>query len=220
MSRYATITDADKHTLLRALAGGTALDVAAAAVHIAPGRALDIAKHHGYPDRAKLAWAADVVAKNAEADDVPPAATSAPTSAPARGERPDAIAQLLADAAASRRKRTRELGQRASKALDLVRAELRTERERDAQAEARKAAEAKVRAEVARLEKRLAELKRGLPKSTAVPPGATALGVDPKAVRRWAAANGVECTATGRVPRVVLDAYLAAQQATAEVRDA
>ena len=40
MSRYETLPDVDKHTLLRALAGGTPLDVAAATVHITPGRAL------------------------------------------------------------------------------------------------------------------------------------------------------------------------------------
>lgn len=33
----------------------------------------------------------------------------------------------------------------------------------------------------------------------------------PKLVRDWAAANGVECSARGRIPRAVEDQYLAAQ---------
>lgn len=40
-------------------------------------------------------------------------------------------------------------------------------------------------------------------------------GVDPKAVREWAAANGVECGPIGRVPRPVVEQYLAAQKEVA-----
>ena len=36
-------------------------------------------------------------------------------------------------------------------------------------------------------------------------------GPDPKAVRAWAAANGVECNSAGRPPKRVVDAYLAAR---------
>lgn len=45
--------------------------------------------------------------------------------------------------------------------------------------------------------------------------GAAASGVDPKAVRAWAAANGVECGPIGRVPRPVVEQYLAAQKEVA-----
>lgn len=36
-------------------------------------------------------------------------------------------------------------------------------------------------------------------------------GPDPKAVRAWAATNGVACSSAGRPPKSVVDAYLAAQ---------
>lgn len=40
--------------------------------------------------------------------------------------------------------------------------------------------------------------------------GAAALGVDPKAVRVWADENGIEVPARGRIPKPVLDRYMAA----------
>lgn len=42
-------------------------------------------------------------------------------------------------------------------------------------------------------------------------PRPESVGPDPKAVRAWAAENGIECGAVGRVPRAVVDAYLQAQ---------
>lgn len=40
--------------------------------------------------------------------------------------------------------------------------------------------------------------------------GAAALGVDPKAVRVWADENGIDVPARGRIPKPVLDQYVAA----------
>jgi predicted trehalose synthase len=61
-----------------------------------------------------------------------------------------------------------------------------------------------LRAEAARLEARLAEIKSQISgKQTA----ASATSVDTKAVRAWAASQGLECPARGRVPRSVMDAY-------------
>lgn len=41
-------------------------------------------------------------------------------------------------------------------------------------------------------------------------------GPDPKVVREWANANGVEVNAIGRVPRSVVEQYEAAQSATVD----
>lgn len=40
--------------------------------------------------------------------------------------------------------------------------------------------------------------------------GAAAAGVDPKAVRVWAAENGKDVPARGRIPKPIIDDYLAA----------
>jgi hypothetical protein len=40
--------------------------------------------------------------------------------------------------------------------------------------------------------------------------GAAALGVDPKAVRVWADENGIEVPSRGRIPKPILDRYMAA----------
>lgn len=41
-------------------------------------------------------------------------------------------------------------------------------------------------------------------------PGRTTLPADPKAVRAWAGAHGIDCPRTGRIPRHVVEAYTAA----------
>jgi hypothetical protein len=70
---------------------------------------------------------------------------------------------------------------------------------------------------VAAAERRVDELRAALAAAAdelrrLTRPGAPAKdGPDPKAVRTWAARNGVACTPTGRVPKAVIAQYLAAQ---------
>ena len=230
MTATDTVSPADRLTIVKLLAGGRDTGFVAEVVRLDVATVARFASAHGFPDTAKLAWAVDILAKKIadEARAAIPAATTTsvaatatiaarrqaitPTTMPVRS---DPVAELLADAAASKRKRTRDLGERATKALDLVRAELAAERDRDSAARARVEAEAKIRAEVTRLEKRLAELKGGLSKSAAVPAGVGAYGLESKAVRAWAKANDVPCTVTGRVPRTVVEAYQAAHRGAA-----
>lgn len=56
-----------------------------------------------------------------------------------------------------------------------------------------------------RLDKVSEELRRG--SRSAAPASSAAAGVDSKAIRSWAAANGVDCPALGRVPARVREAY-------------
>lgn len=69
---------------------------------------------------------------------------------------------------------------------------------------------ARLRQEQAELEARLAQIKAELtgrrPAPATAKPAATA--VDSKAVRKWAAANGIECNPHGRVPASVVAAYV------------
>lgn len=65
-----------------------------------------------------------------------------------------------------------------------------------------------LREEAARLEQRLAQIKQELaPKRGAAAAPVDEASVDTKAIRSWAAANGVECKASGRIPAAVLAAY-------------
>lgn len=231
----------DRLTIVKLLAKGQTPEFVASAMRMTREDVLIVAGEHGYPDRSKLAWAADILAKQDAADDVPEAehttvrdlhpttttaktrparratATPAPTPKPAVSPDPATPAELvyatrplIAQARKSTRARTRSLADRAEKLLELLAREVQAEIDRKKAAAARAAEEAKIRSEVARLERELAAKKALLSKSRAAAGSpAREAGVDPKTIRAWAWANGVECPAAGRVPRRVVDAYLA-----------
>jgi hypothetical protein len=74
----------------------------------------------------------------------------------------------------------------------------------------------KLRAEAEQLEQRLAQIKRELSPKRATPaPAVPAPAVDSKAIRAWAAANGVDCPDRGRIPSSVLAAF--SEQAVADL---
>lgn len=90
--------------------------------------------------------------------------------------------------------------------LDGLPAQLVAALQADAQRRAQR------RAEVARLRERLAELEgKPVKTTTKTVGGSTPTNHDPKgsAVRAWAAANGLECAAHGRIPASVLEQYVA-----------
>lgn len=66
---------------------------------------------------------------------------------------------------------------------------------------------AELRAEAARLEARLAEIKGQISGKRVAVPAAPAGSIDNKAIRQWAASQRIECPDRGRIPRTVLDAY-------------
>lgn len=223
------ITQPLKLTILKHLASGKTADVVATIVKLPRDRVVDIASHHGYPDTEKLAWAADILAKKIEDSDkdasiterpdltrtlrtqTAGAATSTP-AAPAPSTRPDEIRILLNTAKAHPSKRIQAAADRVFDQLDRVRALLREDQEKHAEKRAAAAAKAAARAEVERLEAQLAAAKaklRGTP-ATKAAAGAATDGPTAAEVRAWAAANHIDCPATGRVPGTVRDQYDAA----------
>jgi hypothetical protein len=66
---------------------------------------------------------------------------------------------------------------------------------------------AELRAEAAKLEARLAEIRGQIGGKRAAAPTAPARRADTKAIRAWAATHGVECADRGRIPQTVVDAY-------------
>lgn len=229
------LSDVEKLTVLKFLAGGRDIEFVAAATKHTVEQVRQVAQSHGYPDPGKLAWARDVVAEAVDkARRTLPtaspttgratarAATPAPVKPiPARptGARPaddvDSLPaeRLIALGNKSTRARCRQLADRATRALVALRTELAAEEQRKREAAERAAQEAKVRDEIARLERELAAqraLLTGKPAERVLLTAKEAAGVDAKTIRAWAAEHDVDCPKTGRVPRRVVDAYLAA----------
>jgi hypothetical protein len=137
--------------------------------------------------------------------------TSAPvaTDAPATDTAVLPIHEVLSMAQASDSVRTRNLGEKIAALLaDLA------ERVNGEAAEAKARAEAeRIRSELAakeaRLAQELAHVRQSLRRSSARPGSteSTPTDMDPKVVRAWAAENGMECNAKGRVPQRVVDAW-------------
>lgn len=109
----------------------------------------------------------------------------------------DTIDTLLNEAAKSCRAATRRKAERARDLIGDLRDTLGRERADD---EARK----KAREEVEKLQRQLAEAKAVLRDGATVS--------DAAAIRAWAAENGVECPARGRISASVREAYEAAER--------
>lgn len=154
------------------------------------------------------------------ADTASPATAPQEPSSPAAQQPVDGIDAVLAQAAATGVPR---LQRAAAKVQDLA-----DELRRDLAEHTR---EAQLRAELARLESRLAEVKQQLrPRRAAAPlaaasapaapvvPDSGEAAVDTKAVRAWALEQGLDCPARGRIPGAVTDAYRLAHPAAAVSR--
>jgi hypothetical protein len=227
-----TVTTADKLTIVKLLAAGRDKGFVAAAVGHDVDTVVRAAAGHGYPDRAKLAWAADILQQQIDDDAraAVPSSTVRPivprpagsADVPARTARPAVTSEQGADIRSwiarglkSETARVRRLAQKAADAVDALDSAL-TEDEATRRAAAAQAAEkARARQEVERLERELAAAKallrgdRPAAGGAVTPPAAAVAGVESKAVRAWAAQAGVECPKAGRVPRAVVEAYLA-----------
>ncbi len=68
MTTSTDIPVATKVTLLKHLASGKSPDIVATIVGLKRDQVLDIASHHGYPDKDKLAWAADILEKKTDTE--------------------------------------------------------------------------------------------------------------------------------------------------------
>lgn len=207
------ITDRTKTAVIRGLADGVAPAVIAHEHDLTTARVLDLAKHHGYPDRSRLTWAAEVLESALETSAAYKAAPGAP--------RAD-LAALIARGSKSKRAATRRLATRlkaAAAALTTALDEEKAAAEAAKEAAEREAAEraaraehdAAVLAEIAEHERKAAELRATLTGATKASRSAgQKSGADPKAVRAWAAENGVECSVRGRIAGDVVAKYLAA----------
>jgi Lsr2 len=172
------------------------------------------------PARAAAAVPKPAAPAGDTAETAPSAASPQEPDSPAAEQPVDGIDAVLAQAAATGVPR---LQRAAAKVQDLA-----DELRRDLAEHTR---ETQLRAELARLESRLAEVKQQLrPRRAAAPlaaastpavpavPDSGEAAVDTKAVRAWALEQGLDCPARGRIPGAVTDAYRLAHPAAAVSR--
>jgi hypothetical protein len=225
MSTSSTNLDpAKKVTLLKHLASGKGLDVVATIVGLKRDQVLDIASHHGYPDKEKLAWAVDVLEKKLDDEqaELPdrtsevrreeravaprPAAVPTPTASPAAT---GALEDLIATGKDHESKRIQSAANKVLDDLDRLRTLIREDAKKHAARRKAEREKAEARAEVERLKAQLAEAQAKLRGGSAPGKKTTTPTDGPTAadVRAWATNNGVDCPAVGRVPATVRAAY-------------
>lgn len=224
MSTSGTNLDpAKKVTLLKHLAAGKGLDVVATIVGLKRDQVLDIASHHGYPDRDKLAWAVDVLEKKLDDEqaDLPDRTHEVRREERSAAPRPSAVPtqnapaatgvveDLIAKGKGHESKRIQSAANKVLDDIDRLRTLIRDDEKKHAARRKAEREKAEARAEVERLKQQLAEAQAKL-RGGKTPAKKTTTNTDgPSAaeVRAWAASNGVDCPAVGRVPAAVREAY-------------
>lgn len=227
MTPTAPLTDVQRVTLLKHLANGKGLDIVATIMHATREVVLAVASNHGYPDREKLAWAADVLEKKIADQErtlpgprpTPPGTRPTPVvetaRPPAPVTKPDEIRALLDTAKAHPSKRIQAAGERLDDQVDKLRQLLADDQRKHAEKRSRAAAKERQRAEVKRLEAELKAARSKLRVTTAPKaPASTQEGPSAATVRAWAASAGVDCPGVGRVPAAVREKYDAAHAET------
>lgn len=190
--------------LMRLIADGNRLTQIADLTGLPKGRIVKVAREHGWTLNASADRFAKPVTPLAAVKPAPE--TGADTEQGKAGVRP-ATRDLIEEGKASSVARVRRAAEKAQAALDHLAAVIDETREAEAAKRAAEAEKAAARRKVAELEAQLAAAKaalRGKPAPTAAATG------DAKAIRAWAAANGVECPTRGKVPAAVVEAYRAA----------
>ena len=116
----------------------------------------------------------------------------------------DTIAALIEQGRKSDRARFRNKADRIASLVNELREALAADAEEAKQRE-------QARKEVERLERQLAEAKARL-RGGSASSARTTTGPSAAEIREWAAENGVECPARGRIPQAVTKAFEAAQE--------
>jgi len=202
--------------VVKHLATGKTPDLVATITGLPRATIVDIGGVHGYPDKDKLAWAVDILAKKVDEESaLPVRVPERPTPAPVASmpvkpaAQTDEIRALLNTAKAHPSKRIQAAANRLLDDVAKLRRLIAEDEEKNSERRKAEAEKAAARAEVKKLEAQLVAAKAKL-RSPAAPKVPATGGVSPKDIRRWAADNGVECTSVGIVPKAVREAYDAA----------
>lgn len=162
-------------------------------------------------DDTRTAPAAETDAGDVFAPTEDPAPDAAPPG-------PRTLKQLLDAGDTSTDKRTRAIAARARELVDELATRVDEEEAERRAAEEAERQRADTRARLERLQEavhaaaaELAALDRKPRPKVGTESATSRAGLDARRVRTWAAAAGMQCKPTGRVPAAVVEAYLAAQ---------
>lgn len=174
MTTTPSLTAQQHFAMIKHLAGGKTLDTVAVIFKTTPEHVRDVARHHGYPDVKKLAWAADILEKKLQENAAPverPSATGTPVR-PAAGRpitpttiapvRPDELRVLINTARSHPSKRIRSAADRLIDQVNRLKTLIADDAERNAEKRKAEAEKAAARAEVERLEQQLKDAKAKL----------------------------------------------------------
>lgn len=230
------VTPQQRIALLKHLVNDKTPEAVATILNITRDQVVEVARHHGYPDKQKMEWAIDILvekATKAETAAIPagtpvrvapaqptPAAPTAAAATPAAAApltKPDEIRILLNTAKGHPSKRIQTAADRVFDQLDKLRALIRDDEEKNAEKRRQAAEREKARAEVKRLEEELRAARAKLRGKDAEPSTSDSDedGPSPREIRAWAADNDVDCPTHGRVPAAVREAYDTAHRAGA-----
>ena len=186
-----------------------ALPLLAAKHGITVDDAKALVERHGWPDAAAMGRAAEVLDGNA-----PPPSKTPANGAPTRAVRPaepswtppaSGTEQLITSGEKSAKARTRRLAAKVREDLKELRELVIAERKEAEAAKVKAEETARLKAEVADLERQLAQKKAALRPAGAKPKAKRT--EDAKQIRAWAAAQGIDCPALGRLPVDVVMEY-------------
>jgi hypothetical protein len=192
--------------VLRLIEDGNKLSQIADLTGLHKGHVVKVAREHGYAVNPSTDRFQRTVAPRPLTAVKPAPQTGADAEQGKAGVRP-ATRDLIDEGKASSVARVRRAAEKAQAVIDHLAAVIEETREAEAAKRAAKAEKSAARRKVAELEAALAAAKaalRGKPAPTTAPVG------DAKAIRAWAAANGVECPTRGKVPAAIVEAYRAA----------
>ena len=170
-----------------------------------------LVERHGWPDAGAMGRAAEVLDGNAPA---PPPLKVAGNGAPTRTPRPaepswtppaSGTEQLITSGEKSAKARTRRLAAKVREDLKELRELVIAERKEAEAAKVKAEETARLKAEVADLERQLAAKKAALRPAGAKPKAKRT--EDAKQIRAWAAEQGIDCPALGRLPVDVVMEY-------------
>lgn len=229
-----TFTKTQILTTIKHLASGKDAELVADIMKSTKADVIEIARHHGYPDVEKLAWAADILEKKLDEDNQPaerplvgggeivtrpqqlgtkPGTTPiTPTTVPPI-PRPDELRVMIATAKNHESKRIQAAATRADDAIAKLRQLIVEDEQKNHEKRKAAAAKARAKAEVERLEAELAaaraKLRGSAPAKPKTPASPTPAGVLPTSaeIRAWARDNDVDCPPVGQVPARVREAY-------------
>lgn len=221
-----TVTTEQVARMLKHALHGTPVRKIATIVDLPVGDVQEVLTSNGHPDEKAMRRALERLTPRADAESRPaklptggigakPRPPASVTVLPARPQVVPAvptIEDLLDEAADHPSRRVVAAGDRVAKAVAALRAAVVEENEKAQEKERIAKEKAKLLAQKKKIEEQIGKLGYKLANHG---PNPLPAGVTSKMIRAWAAENDIEVHVTGRVPKPVIDQYVAAHSTAA-----